>query len=96
MAIRQTKMQELLLQKELVIGARGSYGLFLSDVFKGTRFCLEGGVVRTRAFLHTLPWRLLFFVTIRLCFHVTATEKKKGANERRVRFSARRAPPATQ
>lgn len=28
-AFRQTKMQRLLLQKELVIGARGSYGLFV-------------------------------------------------------------------
>lgn len=28
-AFRQTKMQRLLLQKELVIGAQGSYGLFV-------------------------------------------------------------------
>lgn len=34
-AFRQTKMQRLLLEKELVIGARGSYGLFCQTFLKG-------------------------------------------------------------
>lgn len=34
-AFRQTKMQRLLLQKELVIGAQGSYGLFCQTFLKG-------------------------------------------------------------
>lgn len=76
-AIRQTKMQEQLLQKELVIGARGSYGLFLSDVFKGTRFCLEGGVVRTTACLRPLWWRLFFF-QLDFAFTCRRQERKKA------------------
>lgn len=58
-AFRQTKMQRLLLEKELVIGARGSYGLFCQTFLKGhgtfsfSFFYPERGVPTRRTFLPT-------------------------------------------
>lgn len=61
-AFRQTKMQRLLLEKELVIGARGSYGLFCQSFLKGhgtfsfPLFSLTRSSETTRIFSHW-NWR---------------------------------------